>query len=39
MNQDNRVGEGEKLVSLSFVNKSNGWALSESGKVYRYGAE
>lgn len=34
-----RVGEGEKLVSLSFVNNSNGWALSESGNVYRYGAE
>jgi photosystem II stability/assembly factor-like uncharacterized protein len=32
-----RVDEGEKLVSLSFVNNSNGWVLSESGNVYRYG--
>jgi photosystem II stability/assembly factor-like uncharacterized protein len=29
----------EKLVSISFVNNSNGWALSENGKVYHYGIE
>lgn len=34
-----RVDEGEKFVSLSFVNNSNGWVLSESGNVYRYGIE
>jgi len=34
-----QVDGEEKLVSLSFVNRSNGWALSENGKVYRYGIE
>lgn len=34
-----RVEGEEKLVSISFVNLSNGWALSESGNVYRYGIE
>lgn len=30
--------DGEEiLVSLSFVNNSNGWILSKDGKVYRYG--
>lgn len=29
----------EKLVSISFVNNSNGWALSEDGNVYHYGIE
>jgi len=34
-----QVDGEEKLVSISFVNRSNGWALSESGNVYRYGIE
>jgi photosystem II stability/assembly factor-like uncharacterized protein len=34
-----QVDGEEKLVSISFVNHSNGWALSESGKVYSYGTE
>lgn len=34
-----QVEGDEKLVSISFVNHTNGWALSESGKVYRYGVE
>ena len=34
-----QVDVEEKLVSISFVNCSNGWALSESGNVYRYGVE
>jgi photosystem II stability/assembly factor-like uncharacterized protein len=29
----------EKLVSMSFVNNSNGWVLTENGNVYRYGIE
>ena len=31
--------EGDTLTSLSFVDASNGWALSQSGNVYRYGEE
>nr|HRD19088.1 YCF48-related protein [Candidatus Neomarinimicrobiota bacterium] len=34
-----QIDENDKLVSLSFVNRSNGWALSENGNVYRYGIE
>ena len=34
-----RIDEGDILISLSFVNKSHGWALSQGGKVYRYGEE
>jgi len=34
-----QVDGEEKLVSISFVNCSNGWALSESGNIYRYGVE
>jgi photosystem II stability/assembly factor-like uncharacterized protein len=34
-----QVDGEEKLVSISFVNHSSGWALSESGNVYRYGID
>lgn len=34
-----QVDGEEKPVSISFVNHSSGWALSESGNVYRYGIE
>ncbi|NLT51337.1 MAG: hypothetical protein GXX85_10505 [Ignavibacteria bacterium] len=34
-----KVEADEKLVSISFINNTSGWALSEAGNVYHYGIE
>ena len=34
-----KVDADEKLVSISFINNTSGWALSENGNVYHYGIE